>query len=247
LTKKLNSLRRSYPSFKEFAIEFNPQTQVNFAENVKDTIEGDYSTLEVLDMALGENTSAKWLTVAITEINEFCGSKSMSDEQIKSLARIIVKEHKTVKFSIMQLFFYRFKCGDFGKFYGKVDPMVITCALKDFIEECKQKHQEYARENYITRAAREDKYREKVYRNWYNLCQELFENIKPTDKECLISMDIKQIYTEESCLEISLTKQQYEILCGNYKKLFTKMKKKYFSNIITRLRYNLQNPDNDRI
>ena len=29
--------------------------------------------------------------------------------------------------SQMMLFFYRFKRGDFGKFYGMVDPMVVTC------------------------------------------------------------------------------------------------------------------------
>ena len=33
------------------------------------------------------------------------------------------------------LFFHRFKSGRYGKFYGKVDPLVITCSLREFVKE----------------------------------------------------------------------------------------------------------------
>lgn len=33
------------------------------------------------------------------------------------------------------LFFYRFKSGRYGHFYGSVDPLVITCSLQEFINE----------------------------------------------------------------------------------------------------------------
>lgn len=33
------------------------------------------------------------------------------------------------------MFFFNFKMGKYGKFYGAVDPMVITCALREFMDE----------------------------------------------------------------------------------------------------------------
>ena len=33
------------------------------------------------------------------------------------------------------LFFWWFKSGKYGKFYGSVDPMVITSALREFIRD----------------------------------------------------------------------------------------------------------------
>ncbi len=62
-------MKDSFKTITEFGKKYNPKNQVNFAKDIRDTIEGDYSTLEVLDMAFGENTSAKWLTVSITDIN----------------------------------------------------------------------------------------------------------------------------------------------------------------------------------
>ncbi len=239
LPQKQISLKKSFPSFNEFAIKFNPKTQIDFSIDIRKTIMGNYSTLQALDEAYGNNSSSMWLTVAITDINEFCGSKSMSNEQIKDLSRIISHEYKNMKFSVLQLFFYKFKCGDFGKFYGKIDPMVITCALKDFAEECEQKREEYQTEEYLNKVDDEDTFRKDVYRYWYNLCQELFSLVNPEDKDTLTSIDVAEIYTEDKCLEISLTKQQYELLTGTYKDLFSTLKKKYFSNIVKLLRYKL--------
>lgn len=33
------------------------------------------------------------------------------------------------------LFFHRFKAGRYGRFYGSVDPLVITTAIREFIAE----------------------------------------------------------------------------------------------------------------
>ena len=33
------------------------------------------------------------------------------------------------------MFFFNFKMGKYGKFYGAVDPMVITCALRELMDE----------------------------------------------------------------------------------------------------------------
>ncbi len=228
LTQRLNKIRDLYPSFKAFATRFNPQTQVDFAEDVRKTIEGDYSTLEMLDMAIGENTSAKWLTVSITEINVFCGSKSMTKEQIKSLARLIVKEYKDIKISVMQLFFYKFKCGDFGKFYGKVDPMVITCALKDFIAECEKQHQKYLEETYQAKQQQEIELRSRLYKAWFDMEQELIAAVPAADKPVLSGIYIDVIDVENRCIRLCATKKQHKLLEDTHFNLFQSKVLHYF-------------------
>jgi hypothetical protein len=54
--------------------------------------------------------------------------------QIKELALMIANEYWWMKVSELMLFFYRFKAGMYGKFYGAVDPMVITSSLIQFVE-----------------------------------------------------------------------------------------------------------------
>ena len=199
----------------------------------------DYSTLAMLDMALGDNTASRWLVTLLANLNKFSGSKNMDDGQTENLARLIAQEYGDMKYSVMLLFFYRFKCGYFGKFWGKVDPIVITCALKDFKEEIYRQQQKYLAERYMDIVAEEDKYRETVYRSWYNLCQELFSSIEAKDKDTLSNIDVKKIYVEEKCLDISLSKDQYELLKGTYNDLFSALKNRYLSNLIWKLRYKL--------
>lgn len=206
----------------------------------------DSSPIEVLNSAYEPGCAAAWLAEHIGELNTFSGSKNMDDEQVKALARMIAVEYADMKISEMMLFFYRFKCGYFGKFYGKVDPMVITCALKDFAAECEQKRQEFLNEEYLKKVAEEDKFREIVYQNWFNLCQELYEKIEYKDKDNLVSVNIKRIYVEDKCMEISLSRLQYELLTATYKDLFSTLKKKYFSNLIHQLRYNIYCATNNR-
>lgn len=199
----------------------------------------DSSPIEVLNSAYKPGCAASWLAEHIGELNTFSGSKNMDDEQVKNLARMIAAEYSDMKISEMMLFFYKFKMGHFGKFWGKVDPMVITCALKDFKEEIYRQQQKYLAERYMDIVAEEDKYRETVYRSWYNLCQELFSSIEAKDKDTLSNIDVKKIYFEEKCLDISLSKDQYELLKGTYNDLFSALKNRYLSNLIWKLRYKL--------
>lgn len=51
------------------------------------------------------------------------------------------------------LFFVRFKCGEYGRFYGVVDPLIIMEALSDFDDERAFQLDRYANEE---RKAKED-------------------------------------------------------------------------------------------
>lgn len=209
---------------------------MEFGRDERKSIMADYSTLAMLDLAFGEDSSSDWLTVAITDLNIFCGSKSMTDDQIADLADFIACEYKDVKFSMMQLFFYRFKRGDFGKFYGKVDPMVITCALKDFVDECARKRDEFLTEEYETRKKEEQDFCEEVYRKWYEFECEFFKRVAAVDKDILSSIFIDKIYFEEKCILLAVTKDQHDFLEGIYLSPYAQTFKKFFPDITIKYR-----------
>ena len=57
------------------------------------------------------------------------------------------------------LFFVRFKSGRYGKFYGSVDPLVITTSVRDFINERTFAYEQHDRE---VRSRREKEERKKA-------------------------------------------------------------------------------------
>lgn len=183
-------------------------------------INEDYSTLAVIDKAYGDNSASMWLAVAITNLNEFCGSKSMTDNQIQELAYIIANEYKDQKFSVLMLFFYKFKCGYFGKFYGKVDPMVITCALKDFVEECEHKRQRYLEEEAEQRRQQEAERMERMLQvetEWESCKYALMHNTEDVAVQQLFSRLNMISYNEErNTLLLSVTRDDCEKIEGQH-------------------------------
>lgn len=92
-----------------------------------------YPTLAEINASEGIGASAAWIVTQLFSLSEFCGVKEkMSDYQMEQLARLIAREYFDMKISELMLFFDRFKCGVYGRFYGSVDPMVLTTALRQF-------------------------------------------------------------------------------------------------------------------
>ena len=96
---------------------------------------GDYPTINDIDNAYGKDFAVDWLMPQIASIATHTGAKNLTLDQEYELARIIATEYRYFKITELLLFFYRFKAGHYGRFYGSVDPMVITCALRDFLRE----------------------------------------------------------------------------------------------------------------
>ena len=120
---------------KSFLVKVNPDTQISFAEKPQAAILGDYPTLRDTDAAYGKNFSVEWLAVQVADLALYTGAKNLTLGQQLGVARVIATEYKYLKVTELLLFFYRFKTGRYGRFYGTVDPMVITCALREFIKE----------------------------------------------------------------------------------------------------------------
>ncbi len=216
------------------------------AVDERKTIMGDYSTLEMLDMSIGGNTSARWLAILVNDVNKFSGTKNMDEQQAESLAYLLAQEYKDVKYSVIQLFFYKFKCGYFGKFWGKVDPMVITCALKDFVAECETKKQNYLNEEYAQRKKQEDARRElwlKIEARWWNCQKELAQSCDKDGINLFLSMELESYDAESSTLTFIVTSQGYEAVEGKYFGLFSKVMKKHFPGATVQYRIRKQHLD----
>lgn len=115
---------------------FNPSKQTEYTLNVKRAYRGHAPALSGVKEAYGGGTARSWLFVQISDLMEFSGCKGkLSVKKIEELANIILNEYGYLKLTEMMDFFRKFKAGNYGKFYGTVDPMVITCALVEFKRE----------------------------------------------------------------------------------------------------------------
>lgn len=230
--QQLSNLRESYPSFEAFAKDYNPDTQMVFAVDERKTIMNSYSTLEMLDMGLGENSAAKWLDILINDVNKFAGSKSMDERQAESLAYLLAQEYKDVKFSVIQLFFYKFKCGYFGKFYGMVDPMVITCALKDFIAEVENKRQQYLCEEYDVRKTEEDAERKILRDQWDSCLNDLWKACPDDDgKHLFQSIGFVTYDKDSNTILLKVRREEYELIEGKYLGIFSAVINKHYPKV----------------
>ena len=210
-----------------------------FGSDERQSIMGDYSTLATLDMALGANTASRWLVTLIGNLNMFIGAKNMDDNQTEWLARLLAQEYRDVKYSVIQLFFYRFKCGYFGKFYGKVDPMVITCALKDFLVECENKRQQYLNVEYERRRAEEDALRKIIREKWESCQNELWKNSPDEQgKSLFLSIGFLSYDDESKILFLNVSREEYDLIEGKYINVFSTVIRKHYP--MTKVQYSLR-------
>ncbi len=92
--------------------------------------------LSAVCKAYSPKVAETWLLAQLENLNDFCGVKNkMSIPQMVELAKIILVEGYFLKTSELMLFFYRFKTGKYGVFYGVVDPQQIMAGLGQFIRE----------------------------------------------------------------------------------------------------------------
>lgn len=113
---------------------FAPDKQYEMCKNEKYAILDDSPTLTELNIAYGNNSAKMFLIPQLFNLSEFCGVKNkLTDNQIQELAQLIATSYTWLKVKEIMVFCKQFKLGQYGQFYGSVDPMVITKALKEFL------------------------------------------------------------------------------------------------------------------
>lgn len=97
---------------------------------------GTAPTLGQVGAAYGANAPAAWLIPFLWDVSEFCGCREkLTRRQMEELAYLIAREWHWLKVTELMLFFWRMKSGCYGRFYGNIDPMVMTTALRAFVKD----------------------------------------------------------------------------------------------------------------
>lgn len=134
-SKQEVELRRSFSSIDEFCKANNPDMQLSLCADQGKCFFGNFPTLALLRRAYGVSASY-WLVPQLVNLSQFCGCKDkLKGEPLEECAELIAQQFYFLKTSELMLFFYRFKSGRYGRFYGAVDPLVIMQALRDFVRE----------------------------------------------------------------------------------------------------------------
>lgn len=116
-----------------FLTEFNPSRQIDVVQS-NCAFSDNFETLTSLSRSYGYKVSSAWLFAQISDLNEFCGVRQkMQPEAIKSFAEILATKYGYLTVGELMLFFFNCKSGEYGEFYGCVDPVLIGRMLRDFL------------------------------------------------------------------------------------------------------------------
>jgi len=109
-------------------------------------------TLKTLEVAYGSATPEGWLMARLHALNEYTGSKKMDASQIEWLAEAIMSSYNYLTLGEVDDFLRRVRAGEYGHFYGEVDPMTLASWLncqylplreKELLElECERERKE---------------------------------------------------------------------------------------------------------
>lgn len=135
-----NCLQRTmvkrYGDRQQFMMTFTCDHEKEYCRHAERCVLGKAPTLNQVNAAYGSNTSAAWLVPLLYDVSEFCGCKDkLTKRQLEELAYIMSTNYGYLKVTEVMLYCWWFKGGRYGKFYGNVDPMVITTTLRDFIKD----------------------------------------------------------------------------------------------------------------
>lgn len=136
LQQKMMLVRKRYGNRNEFLTSQNQDTQISVGRLGDQAHFTGSPSLAVLKKTYGENFPTMWLMPQIFDLVVYCNSKStLNEQQAQFLAEAIAHEYYFLSSDELMLFFYRFKLGKYGHFYGTVDPMRIMQALDTFCDE----------------------------------------------------------------------------------------------------------------
>lgn len=219
-------LRKQLGNRNKFLVTYSPDYQLKVCGSPTLCVVGDYPTLTDIKLAYGENASAAWLVPQLLNLSEYCGCKDkLQGKPLEECAHIISMEYGYLKISELMLFFYWFKSGKFGRFYGSVDPLVITTSLREFMKERAKVIDRYEQEQ--REKAEEESRKNKI--SWEEYCK---QNGRPVDVHPLMrkvetkkqepAEDVEQgIRSAEGILsEYNLSESSRKLMSNMFKKKY---------------------------
>lgn len=125
-----------YGDKNRFLQTFHVNNQITYTNDEQRCHFGTAPTLAQVSKAYGQQTTEEWLIYQIVDLSEFCKLKSkLNSTQVKQTAQLIMHAYGYLKVTEIMLYFRRFKFGQYGRFYGSVDAMIILDCIKKFCNE----------------------------------------------------------------------------------------------------------------
>ena len=145
-----------YGSRKELFTTFCVDEQMRHASVPVRCILGKAPQLMVVNEAYGRDTAEEWLLYQVVNFCEFVGARDkLSRYQLTQVCRMIVQDYGWMKLTDIELFFTMMKHGEFGRFYGAVDPLLFMQGLRQYICRRNEILAEYYEEEERQRRERE--------------------------------------------------------------------------------------------
>ena len=119
-----------------------------------------------------ESTAITWMQAHLIAVSKYVNVKmKMSDWQMNALCQQIIADYPYVTMMEFILFCARLRSGQYGSFYGSIDPLIITKAFSSFMDDRNQDYgKRYEREK-IERAERDAEESKRKSIGWEEYCR----------------------------------------------------------------------------
>lgn len=135
LQQKTALIRAEWGDLTTFLRRFNPAVQLRVCGDAERCIMARVPALSEIRLAYGTEAPAMWLIPQIVDLSECCGCRGkLTENQLRQTAALIMADYFHLKVSEVMLYFFRFKGGHYGRFYGHVDPMTILEGFRAFMQ-----------------------------------------------------------------------------------------------------------------
>jgi hypothetical protein len=119
-----------------------------------------------------ESTVISWMQGHIVAVSNFVNVKvKMTDWQMNELCQQLIADYPTVTMMEFVLFCARLRTGQYGSFFGTIDPLLITKAFESFMND---RNNDYFRKEETERKEREEREAEESKKNvvtWEQYCE----------------------------------------------------------------------------
>jgi hypothetical protein len=130
----MEECRNRYGNFKTFIKTFSPDKQYIYCLHKDRCFSGCAPTLAVVSQCYGFEVAKVFVSGQVKDLMEYTGCiGKMSINQIDAVSKVIVTTYYFLKVTELMYFFFQFKGGRYGTFYGNVDAIKITEALRSFL------------------------------------------------------------------------------------------------------------------
>lgn len=115
---------------------YNPSVYKYALQNPERCFEADTPTLvDLFKKYKTKQAPTEWLQVHLKSIIDLSGAKLEQQDAIFYMSYNLYQEFYFLKLSELLLFFAKFVCGLYGKFYGRAEMETVQKGLKTFVKD----------------------------------------------------------------------------------------------------------------